>query len=305
MSFVIFDLEFNNMQGVNDNLRSFLSEDKDRLRHLYPNEIIQIGAVKVDEDLKEVDRLNIFVKNALYKNLNPFISEMTGITPSDLENGIVFKEAIMTFKDFCSNSNIITWGVSDILEIIRNCHMHSLPITVIGDYYLDLQNFIGLKDFQNKSPGLKNALNFYDISCLDEKLHDGLYDSLCTVEVLKKAMEKYRAEIPWKSSRVIFSSDAIYINDIKVRDIPDSQITLKCPLCMGHIIYDISMNNDHGKIKSMYHCEDCSASFIEDIQVKENMVGERKYFKKIKKIPKDFFKMIVKQRRESNKNRYY
>lgn len=75
-------------------------------------------------------------------------------------------------------------------------------------------------------------------------------------------------------------------------------------MCEGQIIYDISMNNENGKVRSLYHCEECKSFFYEDISVKENMLGERKYFKKIKKVPEDFFRTIIGQR-QARRSKYY
>ncbi len=296
MSYVVFDLEYNNMQGVTEDLRKFLPGGKEKMRYLYPNEIIQIGAVRLDDDFNETDRLNIFVKNQFYKHLNPFISEMTGITEENLEVGIPFKEAADKLREFSSGSVIITWGISDIFELIRNCHMHSMPTTVIGRSYCDLQELCGSTDFENRTPGLKNAMIKYGLSWEDDSFHDGLYDSICTGEVLREYVRIHGPLRDLKSSRILFTSDSIMITGIKVRDIPDSEITLRCPLCSAHVSYDVSMNSDHGKINSMYHCDSCGSFFTEEITVKENMIGERKYFKKIRKVPKEFFNMVQRQK---------
>lgn len=304
MDYVVIDLEFNNMQGVYQNMKQYLNREDTGKRRLYPNEIIQIGAVRLKENLMEGEGLNLVIKNTFYKNLNPLISQMTGVTQAMMDEGIRYPEAISKLDRFCKNTVIVTWGVSDIYEIIRNCHMHQTPITVLGQRYLDLQAWIGQKLGGNPTPSLKSVMEEFSIEVDDTRLHDGYYDALSTARVLRAVLERYGRLDGLKNTRVLFTSDSIFITDIQVRDVPDEEITTICPLCEGHIVYDISMANEHGRIRSMYHCEACMSSFIEDISVKENMLGYRKFFKKIKKVPQDFFRAIIGQR-QANRNRNY
>lgn len=304
MDYVIIDLEFNNLQGVYKNKREYLNRENSSKRHLYPNEIIQIGAVKLNSAFQETDGLNLIVRNQFYMTVNPVISEMTGVTQDMMDGGIVFPDAVRELERFCDGAAVLTWGISDIYEIIRNCHMHQTPITILGQRYLDLQVWIGQKEGENRTPSLKSAMEAFDVEVDDAMLHDGFYDAQSTARVMVKAIEKYGRLDGFRSSKVLFTSDSVFISDIKVRDIPDREVTMICPLCSGHIVYDISMSNEHGKIRSMYHCEDCRGNFIENLQVKENMLGDRTFFKKIKKVPRDYFRTVIGQRQRRRNEKY-
>ena len=296
MDYVIIDLEFNNMQGVYQEMKHYLNREDTGKRRLYPNEIIQIGAVRLKEDLTLDGGLDLIIRNTFYKTLNPLISVMTGVTQERMDQGIRFPQAIAQLEAFCRDCVVVTWGVADIYEIIRNCHMHQTPITVLGQRYLDLQAWIGQHSEGNNTPSLKKVMEDYSIEVDDTMLHDGYYDALSTARILQKVLAEQGRLDGLKNTRVLFTSDSIVITDVHVRDVPDSEITTICPLCDGHIVYDISMTNEHGRIRSMYHCEACRSSFIEDITIKENMLGDRKFFKKIKKVPNDFFRAIIGQR---------
>ncbi len=304
MDYVIIDLEFNNLQGVYKNKREYLNRENSSKRHLYPNEIIQIGAVRLNDALEETGQLNRIVKNRFYETVNPVITEMTGVTQDMMDKGMLFPEAVRELEQFCEGAQVLTWGISDIYEIIRNCHMHQTPIIVLGQSYLDLQTWIGQKVGENRTPSLKSAMEAFHVEVDDEMLHDGFYDAQSTAKVMVEAIRKYGRLEGFKSSKVLFSSDSIFISDIKVRDIPDNEVTMICPLCNGHIVYDISMNNEHGKVRSMYHCEECQGNFIEDLQVKENMLGDRTFFKKIKKVPRDYFRTIIGQRQRRRNEKF-
>lgn len=301
MDYTVLDLEFNNMQGLYENIPDYLDKDKRSLRYLYPNEIIQIGAVRTDENFNIKDRLNLFVKNRFYKNLNPAISEMTGVTQDQLDSGIEYEKAVKKLVDFSKDSILVTWGISDIYEILRNCHMYSMPITIVGKKYLDLQGYLSEVTEDSRVFSLKNAMLFFELSHDDEHFHDGLYDSECTAYVLRETVKKYGPLKGFKSSRMLFSSESIVISNLKIKDIPDEEITVGCPLCENRISYDLAMSNEHGKVRSMYHCSHCASYYVEEVTANENMSGKRKYFKKIKKVPKDYFYLLLSQKQKQER----
>ena len=57
------------------------------------NEIIQIGAVILDSNNKEVDKFSLYVKPE-YTELSSYITNLTGITDDNLENAPSIKEAL-------------------------------------------------------------------------------------------------------------------------------------------------------------------------------------------------------------------
>ena len=87
MNYIVFDLEFN--QSINS-----INKNK-----ICPFEIIQIGAFKLDEKLSVVSKFNRFVKPNIYKELHPFIKEMTKITKGQLDNAESFNK-IEEFIEF-------------------------------------------------------------------------------------------------------------------------------------------------------------------------------------------------------------
>ena len=77
MNYIVFDLEFN--QGYN-----FEKGTKSIINPKCPFEIIQIGAVKLNENFETVGTLDVLVKPEIYTELNPFVKEITGITMEEL-----------------------------------------------------------------------------------------------------------------------------------------------------------------------------------------------------------------------------
>ena len=97
--------------------------------------------------------------------------------------------------------------------------MHAMPITIVGKRYLDLQAYLGDLMGENKIPSLKNAMLAFGLGHDEDKFHDGLYDSICTAEVLREVVQKYGPLDGLKNCKILFTSESIYITNIKVKDI--------------------------------------------------------------------------------------
>lgn len=74
MNYIIFDLEATCWE--NDHKRQ--------------NEIIEIGAVKLNEGLKTVSDFQIFVKPALSPQLSDFCKRLTSISQADVDAAVYF-----------------------------------------------------------------------------------------------------------------------------------------------------------------------------------------------------------------------
>ncbi|KZL88765.1 exonuclease domain-containing protein [Clostridium magnum] len=69
--------------------------------------IIQIGAVKLDENLQTISFLDRLVKPQIYTTINPFVKEMTGITMDLLDTAKPFKEIYEEFIEFTTGTTSI------------------------------------------------------------------------------------------------------------------------------------------------------------------------------------------------------
>lgn len=93
MEYIILDLEWN--QPIS---RSRMVKSPIRLS----GEIIQIGAVKVNEKLEILDTFNVDIKPVYYKKMNKMVSDLTGIKTDDLQEGSPFSDAIEKFRLWCN-----------------------------------------------------------------------------------------------------------------------------------------------------------------------------------------------------------
>lgn len=181
MHYIVFDLEFN--QDVSS-LQNF-----DRKNARYPFEIIQIGAVKLDADFNTTDTFNRYVKPSFYKQINPFITELTGITTNQLLLEDPFPEIYKAFTTFIGgiDSVFCIWGMSDIKELFRNATYHQLNNKLLPEMFINIQPYVSMHLHlpAKKLLRLQDAVSLLHIQ-VTYPFHNALYDAHYTSELFKK-----------------------------------------------------------------------------------------------------------------------
>ena len=178
---IVIDLEFNQSYNTKKG-------DKSETVAECPFEIIQIGAVKLDENLDIKDQFTVLIKPQIYPKINPIVERITGITDEILDSCVNFEEAFQLFAKFAgTNSVIYTWGIDDIKSLFRNIVYFKCDTKSITNRYINIQP-IAAKALNSQSGGtigLKNAAELFGIEC-PLKFHDALNDASYTALVLKK-----------------------------------------------------------------------------------------------------------------------
>jgi len=186
MNYIVFDLEFN--QGYN-----FAKGTKSLINPKCPFEIIQIGALKLNDHFETIGTLDVIVKPEIYTTLNPFVKELTGITMDELNTGKSFKEMYKDFSDFIKTdrSVLCVWGIADIKELIRNITFYELDSLPSPTEYIDIQSFTSssLNCKKGINIGLGNAAKLLEIP-IESQFHNAFNDAFYTTEVFKKIYNK-------------------------------------------------------------------------------------------------------------------
>ena len=179
MNYIVFDLEFNQHLDFGENQNSHNSE--------CPFEIIQVGAIKLDEKLQVVSTFDRLVKPELYTSIHPFVKQITGITSEKLASAKKFNEIYKEFAQFINKGSILcVWGVTDMKELLRNVKYHKLDISLIPKEYINVQMYAS-KYFhcpKGSNIGLRNAVEILNIDAV-AKFHDAFNDAFYTTEVFK------------------------------------------------------------------------------------------------------------------------
>ena len=179
MNYIVLDLEFNQSFP-------FKSGKKVEPNPECPFEIIQIGAVKLNESFEQVDTFDAMIKPQIYPRLHPFVEKITGIRAEMLADKPDFKNAYDRFLSFIGNEPAIlcTWGGDDIKSLYRNILFYDLDAEAMTNQYLNVQPFAAeyLNHEAGKAIGLKNAVEALGIP-EGESFHDALNDAVYTAKI--------------------------------------------------------------------------------------------------------------------------
>jgi len=177
MNYIVLDLEWNqSARGKQFSLADF------------PFEIIQIGAVKVDEKLNIIDEWECTIRPKVYTRLQHNVRAVLGITEKDLEHGGNFEDEVKRFLCWCGEDyTFATWGSMDITELRRNMNHYGVaeefPQPVL---YLDLQKLYSINFSDGKSRvSLKTAIEEKGIEELEE-YHSAISDARYTAKVMQR-----------------------------------------------------------------------------------------------------------------------
>lgn len=177
MHYIVFDLEWNQCP-----------EGKEKEEKGLPFEIVEIGAVKLDENFRLVDTFHTMVKPQVYRWIHEKTREVIHLDYKNLLNGLLFPRAVTEFLKWCGEDRrFCTWGDLDLLELQRNMKYYNilglLPGPVI---YYDVQKLFGIYCGE-KEPrrSLQYAMETMGIEC-KMTLHRALVDAWYTGEVMKR-----------------------------------------------------------------------------------------------------------------------
>lgn len=191
MNYIVLDLEFN--QGFD-----FINNKTVNTIPSCRFEIIQIGALKIDEKFNVIDKLNIYIKPTLYKKIHPFVEKITGLTNKFLKDKPTFKESAEKLQSFIKadeNTIFCVWGTSDLRALYRNLSYYKILKKDLILKYIDVQNLATkhLKYSNGSSVGLEKAIELLQLP-KTESFHNALNDAVYTTEIFKIISQKTKIE---------------------------------------------------------------------------------------------------------------
>jgi 3'-5' exoribonuclease 1 len=124
------------------------------------NEVIEIGAVKVNDYNEVVSIFNKFIKPTVNPILSDFCTRLTSITQSDVDRSKTFPFIIQEFMDWISIDEdfvLISWGKYDKQQLIQDCELHKMETEWLEHHFNLKPAYRALKDLKDE-PGLKKAV---------------------------------------------------------------------------------------------------------------------------------------------------
>ena len=185
MNYIVFDLEWNQCPY-----------GKERENRRLPFEILEIGAVKLDENKTIVDSFQEIIKPAVYKKLHFRTREILDLDGAALNHGLPFPKAVKNFLDWCGeDAKFCTWGTADLVELQRNLKYYKLLYLLKGPiFFYDIQKLFGLVyEGEKTARSLEYAIDFLEEG-KEGQFHRALNDAYYTAEIFRKLPKNFVEE---------------------------------------------------------------------------------------------------------------
>ena len=200
MNYVVVDLEWNQAMSSKSSVFNKLPI------HLR-GEIIEIGAVKLDADMRPTEEFTIDVKPVYFRRMHYKVKKITGFDKDRLSHGVPFPEAMERFRAWCGDGvTFLTWGCDDQGIFEQNIIIHDLDWDWIAGW-INLQLIYNLQTGGDKNQkSLASAMEHFGIE-QTRVAHDALGDAYNTALVsthldMKEGLRMYPDAVRILASRM-------------------------------------------------------------------------------------------------------
>lgn len=193
MDYIILDIEFNG--------RKFASDK--------PMEVIEIGAVRLNDRLEPVDEFSSLIKPVYFAKLNSFIREKTGIPQEAIDTAKGFVPVIRSFREWLDRSaacTFVTWGGEDLKRIVLDTRMHRLDDAywLGADYFDLLKVYLRTRGLSN-DVSVEKALEELSIPA-EGSAHRALDDARMTAQIFRRVFPDIAPETDTRRYKDTYSN---------------------------------------------------------------------------------------------------
>ena len=181
MHYIVFDLEWNQPYSIEPNMIR-------RSGFPFTGEIIQIGAVKLDESLDIVDQFEVFITPKFLPVMHHSVEQLTHITMEQLRReGVSFKRGCERFLQFIGDDGILlSWGPDDIEILMDNALCHKVTVPREVPWY-DLQAiYARMVHHTSQQYALQKAMDELGVMAPNLMAHNGLHDAVCAAMIAQR-----------------------------------------------------------------------------------------------------------------------
>ena len=243
----------------------------------FVNEIIEVGAVKLDENLNTVGTFSEIIKPVLSKKLRSRIKNLTNISNDDIKAGKPFSKVISDFEKWVGdNAVVLSWGDTDIRTLLTNmkCFLNKENISFIRKY-ADLQRycqcFINMENVQQA--GLSYAAECLQIDAEKFPHHRALDDSLLSAECFKKTFDKEKLkEFIKECNEDFYARLAFHPYVIRKKDdtlIDKNVFNCVCDICGGNVKVIKKWKFSNQSFRGIFYCGKCDREFRVSLRIKK------------------------------------
>ena len=269
MNLVVVDFEWNQAMRSDSYVFNYLPI---RLR----GEIIEIGAVRINDDYTLGEEFTIDVRPEYFRTMHYQVKKITGFDRERLMNGVSFPEAFEKFREFCGEDVVfLTWGSDDRSIFEQNIIIHDLDWDWI-DEWINLQLIYNVQTGGDKTQkSLADAMAHFEIE-QTRVAHDALGDAYNTAlvaskldmrnglrayddapRILASRMPRAVARLEAEQTPEPVSCDAFDGYETRAAALADSAVTdLLCPECGKPMAAQKWVNQGEGRYLNLYSCPD-------------------------------------------------
>lgn len=160
-------------------------------KYRHANEIIQLGAVLVDEDYNIVDSFDEYVKPQL-GTLDKKIIDLTGITYENIKDADSFNAVMHRFENWLIDKEVtaVSWSMTDMTQMLYEAEVKEYDGYIVDrlcENWIDCQEMFDKKIDADRQMSLRDAIVASDIE-VEGREHDGLVDAMNTAKLFIKLM---------------------------------------------------------------------------------------------------------------------
>lgn len=261
MNYIVLDLEWNQPFDMKSMVK------KPVMLH---GEIIQIGAVKLDDNYHILDTFKIMVSPKHYTKMHKTVTKLTGIKTEDLQYGFQFPVAFKYFSKWCGDEfAFLTWGPDDIEMLRDNMILHEMDLEWLPNTYNIQVIFDDQVSKKKRQISLSDAMEKLGEPALEA--HDALNDAKNTVCVclhldmvkgiaeyatLQKQMRCYGSYVKERSqSTRTYTTKTEALND-------PALINFYCPSCGSNVMCVDFVRQNSDKFVCIGKCENGDELFV-------------------------------------------
>lgn len=178
MNFIVYDLEATCWEN----------------RAKRQSEVIEIGALKLNEYAEVEDTFARFVKPVVHPFLSPFCIQLTSITQVEVNRAAKFYTVIEEFQDWIGVDEeeylLCSWGNYDKTQLIKDCDFHDIDSDWVEKHINLKAQYQQIRSL-NKPFGLKKAVKSEGFE-FEGTHHRGIDDVYNLAKIFGKFFDEWR-----------------------------------------------------------------------------------------------------------------
>lgn len=248
----------------------------------YFNEIIEIGAVRLDKKMNIEARFDAVIRPRVSRKLTHWVTDLTGYTDAELKSGTTFEDAMEQLHRFVGDKDVVllTWSTTDLLVLMENCRYYygrdEIPFIT---HYMDLQAYAQSR--RECDPGHQIGLSKFaellGMDCASFDLHHAIDDSVLSAAILKQVYDKrsFAAAVHPVGDefyrRVTFKPS--YVSDLNDPIVNKKHFRFRCQQCRKVLVEKEKWRFFHQKFQNKLRCPKCGAEYLGRVQIRRLFDG--------------------------------